>query len=348
MNLYYAYVNMPWDNPYDSNGNARSFKSATGIWSKDKINPIQAAQNSEISGRTFSMDYDASLNVDITNWLSFVSSNRLSASNGMGKTFYAGKADDLSFTGTGYIYSNSNLSYGGISTNLLKFRFENPVHSFTGLIGFEGAQTKNDYISGAGTGMPEGLSSLSVASKEFVVRGAPDEFAMMSYISQANYALQGKYFFSGSYRIDQSSAFPKAHRTAAFPSLSAAWLISQENFLKSNAILSNLKLKTSWGLTGMKDIGPTQYIEQFRFATQYDGQSAAVPYQMANPNLKWEQTRQFNLGVEIGLLNRVDISVDAYDNSTKDLLVYKDLPPSGGFKKQWQNVGKAENKGVDD
>jgi hypothetical protein len=97
----------------------------------------------------------------------------------------------------------------------------------------------------------------------------------------------------------------------------------------------------------MKDIGPTQYIEQFRFATQYDGQSAAVPYQMANPNLKWEQTRQFNAGVEIGLFNRVDISVDAYDNSTKDLLVYKDLPPSGGFKKQWQNVGKAENKGVE-
>jgi len=347
MNLYYAYVNMPWDNPYDSIGNARSFKTANGIWSKDKINPIQAAQNSEFSSHSFSVDYDASLNVDFTSWLSFISTNRLSASNSMSKSFYAKKADDLSYTGTGYISNYSLLNYGGISTNLLKFRFENQKHSINGLIGFEGTQSKNDYISGSGTGIPEGLSTLSVASKEFVVKGAPDEFAMLSYISQLNYAFSGKYFVTGSYRIDQSSAFPKSNRTASFPSLSAAWLASQEGFMKNLTMMSNLKLKGSWGLTGMKDIGPSQYIEQFRFATQYNGQSAAIPAQMANPNLKWEQTSQLNAGIEIGFFNRVDISIDAYDNTTKNLLVFKDLAPSGGFKKQWQNVGEAENKGIE-
>lgn len=347
MNLYYAYVNMPWDNPYDSNGSIRSFKNAGNIWSKDKINPLQAAENSEFSSKSFSVDYDASLNINLTSWLSFASTNRLSAYSTMSKTFYAKKADNLSYTGTGYVSNYTYLSYGGISTNLLKFRFENQTQSLSGLIGFEGAQTKNDFVSGAGTGIPEGLNSLSVASKEFVVRGAPGETAMISYISQLNYSLLGKYFLTGSYRVDKSSAFPKAHRTASFPSLSAAWLLKEENIFKGQTWLSNLKLKASWGLTGMKDIGPSQYIEQFRFATQYDGQTAAVPAQMANPDLKWEQTSQLNGGIEIGFYDRVDISLDIYKNTTSNLLVYKDLAPSGGFKKQWQNVGEAVNTGTD-
>ncbi|HEX3008793.1 MAG TPA: SusC/RagA family TonB-linked outer membrane protein, partial [Bacteroidales bacterium] len=104
MNLYYAYVSMPWDSPYDKDGNVRSFKTANNIWSKDKINPVQAAENSEFSSRSFSMDYDASVNIDFTNWLSFTSTNRLSTYYSTSKTYYAKKADNLSYTGTGYIY----------------------------------------------------------------------------------------------------------------------------------------------------------------------------------------------------------------------------------------------------
>lgn len=132
-----------------------------------------------------------------------------------------------------------------------------------------------------------------------------------------------------------------------FPSFSAAWLISNEDFVKSMPAVSNLKLKASWGKTGMKDIGPYRYMEMFSFSSQYDGQPAAVPTQMANPDLTWEQTDQLNAGLEIGLFKRIDLEVDFYKNMTKNLLVERALPPSGGFRTQWQNIGKDMNSGIE-
>jgi TonB-linked SusC/RagA family outer membrane protein len=347
MNLYYAYVSMPWDNPYDETGKVRSFKTAEGIWSKDKINPIQAAENSELSNKSFSVDYDIDLNVKILKWLTFASTNRLSAGTSMDKTFYAKAADNIVYYGLGYTSIQSNFAYSGITTDLFKFDFAGTVHSFSGLIGVEAQGGKDDYIFGSGMNIPEGLSAPSVASSQYLISGAPSKSVMQSFISQANYNYLGKYFLSASYRIDQSSQFAPNKRTAKFPSISAAWLLSQEDFIKSISAVSNLKLKASWGKTGMKDIGPYRYMEMFSFSSQYDGESAAVPTQMANPDLTWEQTDQFNAGLEIGLLNRINLELDFYRNMTRDLLVERALPPSGGFRTQWQNIGKDKNQGVE-
>jgi TonB-linked SusC/RagA family outer membrane protein len=347
MNLYYAYVSMPWDNPYDETGKVRSFKTATGIWSKDKINPIQAAENSELSNKSFSFDYDIDLNVKITDWLIFASTNRISAVTSMDKTFYAKAADNIVYYGLGYTSNQSTLAYSGITTDLLKFNFEKSAHSFSGLIGVEAQGGNDDYIFGSGMNIPEGLSSASVASSQFLIRGAPSKSVMQSFISQANYNYSGKYFLSASYRIDQSSQFAPNKRTARFPSVSAAWLLSNEGFIKNIPAVSNLKLKASWGRTGMKDIGPYRYMEMFSFSSQYDGESAAVPTQMANPDLTWEQTDQLNAGLELGLFNRLNLEVNLYRNMTRDLLVERALPPSGGFRTQWQNIGKDLNQGIE-
>jgi TonB-linked SusC/RagA family outer membrane protein len=347
MNIYYAYVNMPWDNPYDENGKARSFKTAEGIWSKDKINPIQTAQNSELSSKAFSFDYDIDLNIKILDWLSFASTNRLSAYTSMDQTYYAKAADNFVYYGLGYVSSQSSFNYSGITTDLFKFNFDGPKHSFSGLVGFEAQGGNDDYIFGSGMGIPEGLRVPSVASGQYLISGSPTKSVMQSFISQVNYNYTGKYFLSASYRIDQSSQFAPNKRTAKFPSVSAAWLLSNEDFVRNISAISNLKLKASWGKTGMKDIGPYRYMEMFSFSSQYDGQPAAVPTQMANPDLTWEQTDQFNAGLEIGLLNRIDLELNLYRNMTKDLLVERALPPSGGFRTQWQNIGKDMNSGVE-
>ncbi len=347
MNIYYAYVNMPWDNPYDANGNARSFKTAQGIWSKDKINPIQSAQNSELSYESFNFDYDLDLNVKITSWLTASSTNRLSAYSGLDKTYYAKAADNIVYYGLGYVSSQSSFNYSGITTDMLKFSFPGAIHSFSGLIGYEAQGGNDDYIMGSGMGIPEGLRVPSVASGQYLIGGSPTKSVMQSLISQVNYSYAAKYFLSASYRIDQSSQFAPNKRTAKFPSLSAAWLVSNEEFAKSIGALSNLKLKASWGKTGMKDIGPYRFMEMFSFSSQYDGQPAAVPTQMGNPDLTWEQTDQFNAGFELGLFKRIDMEVNFYRNMTKDLLVERALPPSGGFRTQWQNIGRDMNTGVD-
>jgi TonB-linked SusC/RagA family outer membrane protein len=347
MNIYYSYTNLPWDNPYDENGKARPFKNAEGILSKDKTNPIQAAENSELSNSGFSLDYDLDLNIKITPWLSFASTNRLSAGTNMDKQYYAAVADNLEYTGKGFVNSNSGTNYGGITTDLLKFDFQHGSHSFSGLAGFEAQGDNYDFIRGEGTGIPEGLSVPSVAANEFKIEGAPEKSVQQSLISQVNYSFNNRYFLSASYRIDQSSSFAPNKRTALFPSISGAWNINNEQFMQAASFLNNLRLKISWGKTGMRDIGPHMYLEQFKYSTTYDGQNASVPYQMANPDLTWEQTSQFNTGLEIGLFNRIELEINVYDNVTDDLLVYRDLPPSGGFSKQWQNFGKVENTGLE-
>src|SRR5450759_2396170 len=347
MNIYYSYTSMPWDNPYDADGKPRSFKNANGIWSKDKINPIQAANNSELSNTGFSLDYDLDLNIKFTDWLSFSSTNRLSASSYMDKQYYSATADNLSYFGSGFVSSRNDVSYSGITTDMLMFRFVKGVHSVNGLAGFEASGENSDYIRGSGTGIPEGLKVPTVASGQYSIEGAPVSSVMQSFISQVNYSINNKYFFSGSFRVDQSSSFAPNKRIAMFPSLSAAWNISSEDFMNPVKTVSNLRLKLSWGKTGMKDIGPYKYMEQFRYATQYNGLPAAIPYQMANPDLTWEQTDQLNAGVELGLLQRINLDFNVYKNITKNLLVYRDLPPSGGFRKQWQNVGNSENTGVE-
>lgn len=347
MNIYYSFTSMPWDNPYDSTGIPRSFKNADGIWSKDKINPIQAAENSELSNMGFGLDYDLDLNIKISDWLTFSSTNRVSANTYMDKQYYSAKADNLSYFGSGYVNSRSDDSYGGISTDLLKFQFTKNKQSLSGLAGFEAGGDHSDYIRGSGTGIPEGLDVPTVASGQYSIEGAPNHTVMQSFISQVNYVYNNKYFLSGSFRIDQSSSFAPKNRTARFPSLSAAWSAGNEDFIKNIKAISNLRLKASWGKTGMKDIGPYMYLEQFRYATQYDGEPASVPFQMANPDLTWEQTDQFNLGLELGFFNRIDIDFNAYKNITSNMLVYRDLPPSGGFRKQWQNIGKDENSGIE-
>ncbi|MBR6881880.1 MAG: TonB-dependent receptor, partial [Bacteroidales bacterium] len=89
------------------------------------------------------------------------------------------------------------------------------------------------------------------------------------------------------------------------------------------------------------------YLEAFSYSTQYDNHSAATATQMANANLKWEQTDQFNVGAEIGISDWLSLDVNWYRNKTNDLLVYRDLPPSGGFSQQWQNLGSVINTGFE-
>jgi TonB-linked SusC/RagA family outer membrane protein len=245
------------------------------------------------------------------------------------------------------VSSQNAFNYGGITTNLFKINHEGPVHSFSGLVGVEGQSSTDDFIFGSGMGLPEGLRVPSVASGPYQINGAPTKSSMQSLISQVNYNYRQKYFLSASYRIDQSTQFAPNRRTARFPSASAAWLLSNEEFIKNISAVSNLKLKTSWGKTGMKDIGPYRYMEMFSFSTQYDGQPAAVPTQMGNPDLTWEQTDQMNAGIELGLFKRIDLEINFYRNMTKDLLVERALPPSGGFRTQWQNIGRDLNSGVD-
>ncbi len=346
--VYYAYLNMPWDNPYDSAGKPLYVdgNSTFKWWSRDKINPIHTVANSNHPYKNFDANYDMDLNAGITSWLSFSSTNRLSAAYFKSSTYYSPLAAGQ-YNGTGYLDEQSTLNYGYISNDLLKFNFQMGEHRISGLAGvaFEGSHTELSEASGKG--LPIGLQVLSVVSNSQLVKGSNDASIMQSYISQVNYSFRDKYFLTGSYRRDGSSAFPSANRYASFPSVSAAWLVSRESFLAAARFINNLKLRLSYGVTGSQDIGSSRYLGLYSLSSQYNNLVAAEPSQLASPNLTWESKYQWNAGIDIGLFRRIDLTVDVYNNVTKNLLLQVSQPLSVGFEQRWENTGQIVNNGIE-
>jgi TonB-linked SusC/RagA family outer membrane protein len=348
MDVYYSFLNLPWDNPYDANGQPIYVdgNSTFKWWSRDKVNPINTVKNSDHSSKGFDVNYDLGINYRITNWLTFASTNRVSAAFNKGINFVSPLAAGT-YHGTGYLDELNTLNYGVVSNQLLKFDFRLGDHSISGFAGatFEGAQ--NEYSGASGKGLPEGLRVLNVVSNNQLVNGAYDKNYIQSLLSQVNYNYKNKYFLSGSYRYDGSSAFAPSKQYGGFPSISGAWLASNEEFLSGNSVINNLKIRGSYGVTGTQDIGASRYLGLFSLTTQYNSLVGAVPYQLPSPNLTWESKHQINAGIDIGLFKRVNLSVDVYRNDTKNLLLQVSQPLSTGFETRWENAGNVINKGIE-
>ena len=346
--IYYAFLNLPWDNPYDSAGNPIYVdgNSTFKWWSRDKVNPVHTIKNSDHPYKGFDVNYDLNFNYAINNWLTFSSTNRLAASYSKSTSYYSGDVAGQ-FHGTGFLDESSILSYSAISNNLLKFNFKFGDHQLSGLAGvaFEGG--KMETLGASGRGLPFGLKVLNVVSNNLSVNGYYDQSTLISYISQVNYSYKNKYFLTGSFRVDGSTAFQENNRYGSFPAISAGWLISNEDFLKDNHVIDNLKLRAGYGVTGTQDIGASRYLGLYSLTSQYNNQPAATPSQLPSPDLTWESKYQTNIGVDVSFFKRIALSVDVYKNQTKNLLLQVSQPLSVGFETRWENAGEIENKGIE-
>jgi TonB-linked SusC/RagA family outer membrane protein len=154
-------------------------------------------------------------------------------------------------------------------------------------------------------------------------------------------------------RYDGSSRLAEGHKYAFFPSGALAWRMSQENFLKNSTVISDLKLRGSWGKTGNQTVAPYSTFAQLAPTNVYlDGSSSPsigyIPVAVANGNLGWETTTQTDIGIDLGLFNnRIQFTADVYKKNTNDLLFSRITPPSSGYTSSVQNIGEVENKGVE-
>jgi TonB-linked SusC/RagA family outer membrane protein len=172
-------------------------------------------------------------------------------------------------------------------------------------------------------------------------------YSFLSYFFRGNYAYKGKYLLSASARTDGSSRFGSNNRYGFYPSGSVGWVLSEENFLKDSKLISNLKARVSYGLTGNAEIGNFSSLGLFA-PGNYNGVGGQRFSQIVNPNLKWETTAQINLGLDFGFFNnRLSGSVDYYKKNTRDLLLNVNLPGTLGIATQLQNLGKLYNKGFE-
>ncbi len=176
-------------------------------------------------------------------------------------------------------------------------------------------------------------------------------YGLNSYFGRFNYNLKEKYLATLTGRIDGSSKFGEANRYAVFPSAALAWRVSEEDFLKGSRHISNLKLRSSYGVTGNSEITAYQALAGMGNYSVIFNEQRAIGLginRLANPDLRWEKTFQTDIGMELGLFNnRLNIEVDVYRKLTQDMLLSAPVPSSSGYTVVSQNVGKMENKGLE-
>jgi TonB-linked SusC/RagA family outer membrane protein len=183
-----------------------------------------------------------------------------------------------------------------------------------------------------------------------VFTGAPHS-SLLSYFSRFNYGYSQRYLLTLSGRVDGSSKFGSGNQYAFFPAAAVAWRASEESFIKSLDLFDDLKVRASYGRTGNQDIGNyaslatltnTNYVFGGIRGTGY------VPNSLANPDLKWETTDQFDVGLDLAVLNsRISVTTDYYHKKTKDLLLYVPVPQTSGFTSVLQNIGSVGNNGFE-
>ncbi len=247
-----------------------------------------------------------------------------------------------------------------INANTLTYQKAiNNVHRFTVLGGFTYQKEYTESLGAESWGFPGDVFSynnLGLGTNPRTPSTSARQWQLISYLGRLNYSLLDKYLFTTSLRIDGSSKFGANNKYGYFPSVAFAWRVDQEPFIQQLDLFSQLKLRTSYGKTGNESIGVYQSISKIgtSFGTRssyiFNGAAApiAYPQNLANPDLSWEKTSEWNIGADMGFFDdRLTFSADYYHKTTTDLLLSVPVPSQTGFSSVLQNTGSMENKGVE-
>ncbi|GGB04772.1 SusC/RagA family TonB-linked outer membrane protein [Puia dinghuensis] len=225
--------------------------------------------------------------------------------------------------------------------------------NLTALLGYN-AQKENQYHSyAAANKFPTNAVTTLNAGQPSAVSSTLEQWSLESLLGRLQYDLLNKYFLSASLRRDGSSRFGYNHKWGWFPSASAGWIVSKENFFSGlSRTVSNLKLRASYGLTGNFSIPNYGALAQLTSSNYILGNQALTSGVAVttppNPNLTWENTASFDLGMELGFLqNALNITVDYYHSTTSKLLLNVPTPATSGFSTELQNIGQLTNTGVE-
>lgn len=236
---------------------------------------------------------------------------------------------------------NYNKSFGDHTIDLLAgHEFYNYEFSYF-------AASKQNYLF-------EGLTELDGAATTTGASSYKNLYRVESYLSRLNYDFADKYYLSFSWRTDGSSRFHKDYRWGQFWSVGASWRISEESFMQSFDWLTNATLKASYGSQGndaiLNDDGTSNYFAwQSFYSSEYPNANAGGVWleSLENKEVEWEKNKNFNIGLETLVFDRVTFSAEYFQKTTSDLLLYRPLATSTGFNGYWDNVGEMVNKGMD-
>ena len=271
--------------------------------------------------------------------------------------------DDRTDSYTSRKFINSN---GSASVSTSQFRSllnENTVsynktfgqkHEISAVAGLTLQNFRTTFLAGSGVGFLSDLiesHDLGAAENPGIPGSGFNESVLLSYLGRVNYSFNSKYLFTVSFRADGSSKYSEGNKWGYFPSGAVAWRLSEENFLKESSVISDLKIRGSWGKTGSQAIDAYATLNQLGSGKTVFGTelyTTFAPGTRLPGDLKWETTEQTDIGLDLGLFqNRILLNADYYVKNTSDLLNTVTLPSTLGFTTTIQNVGKVQNRGFE-
>lgn len=226
-------------------------------------------------------------------------------------------------------------------------------HRITALAGTSSSKRSADYTKAQGDRFAsDDLSYYDLggaAAVEKSVLGSDFyNYSLLSFFARLNYSYKDKYFFTATTRYDGSSRFAEGNRWGVFPSFSAGWNITNEDFMKNNGLLSLLKLRAGYGVVGNQDI--SNYAFQTLYGSRIDNGNALIVNdgRRGNPAISWEKQKQSNVGIDLGFWDsRLTVTADAFYINNDNILLDRSLATTTGYTKEWQNIGMVNNKGIE-
>ena len=338
--------------PRDSNGDYNSAPLVSGVGNGSPM-PLLAPENNKVENISDQLISSIYANYNITDNIT------LNISAGIEKIDLTNSSYTSSeVNGVSEAVVRDQQGFRFQNTNRLTYKNDNPDHAFQADLVHEQQSFEMNFREATASSFfsnSTNFRELSLAGIQNTDSGNTNE-KLESFLARLNYSLYDKYLFTASVRADGSSKFNKDNQWGTFPSGSIAWRISQEDFLKDNPTISSLKARASFGVTGSQAVSPFSTISipgistanNYPFTGGVASIGVAPSTRMANPDLTWETTTQFNIGFDLGLWSsKALLSVDYYTKKTEDILLSRILPEFVGPTLITQNAGEVENKGFD-
>ncbi|HWV74894.1 MAG TPA: TonB-dependent receptor [Pseudosphingobacterium sp.] len=254
----------------------------------------------------------------------------------------------------GYAYIEDQHSFYWQEETYLNYNKEIGDHRINGVIGLSWQERTAETNAISARGFSDNFfrfNSIQAASQPGAPTSSYDRWSMNSYFLRGSYSYRSKYLLTFTGRIDGSSRFGANNKYGIFPSVGLGWVLSQERFLADIDVIDELKLRSSYGITGNTEIPTYQSLATISSETTLiNGSRVSQSYinRLPNPNLEWEKTKQFDIGMDLALLNRrLTLGLDYYHKLTTDLLLDRPVPTSTGFAAVRDNIGSVSNRGIE-
>jgi TonB-dependent starch-binding outer membrane protein SusC len=336
-------------NPWDIRSNDIEF-------SEDIFNdPLTLIQESDKATNVLRIIASANLDYNFTDNFKYSAILAGNISDSKTKEFYSSRTSWGALqNGRARVKEVDSYSYNHSSQLQYKKTF-NPNHKIDAMAAFEIFHYNFEDFQNEVVGFENqttGVNNISAGTSVNLYSTQRYTNNRLSYLGRVNYTLFKRYLLTASIRADGSDKFGANNRWGYFPSAAFAWKVTDEKFMKKlKSSISNLKLRLSYGETGNERIPAYTYLAQLSptfYASNNNLVFGLAPSLLANPDLKWEVTNQFNAGIDLGLFkNRVTFSADVYKKITTDLLLDAPIPAQIGYNKQWQNIGRIDNDGLE-